>query len=491
MAGTAIDTFGKTDHLFSIENAVGTSHADSFTGDAHDNSFTGRGGNDTIHGGGGNDTAVFTGSYGASTIAWGGPTATVTTAADGTDTIDSVGKLVFNGDHKTVWLVGSNSDYTSVAQLFDGNAANGEVSAGDIILLASGETFAGDVTVNKAVTILGANHGVSGTAVRGSAESVVTGHWTVTAAGAVVDGIEFLNNAPYVSGINDTRLTLATAATVQNSIFYNTRSGGDKPISDIAINVTAAVGAVAIQQNLFTGDSHGKYFAAANGSNNDFINAASWGGGANAGGSSGAIVWNGGSTLDVNHNTIQYARSALTLLGDDSLLTVNQNIIDTSGTGITATGWQGPVGGVTTNSFTNVDNEINDRFELAGVTIDLGSNSSSSNFSYYAGRGDDVITGTSGADSIIGNQGNDTIHGAAGDDLIFANAGTGNDIVDGGNAGDDVLIVSNVQVSSGSGNSLDPGDVNDRTTVVSGNPSATQVTFTMTPTGDVVTPVGG
>src|SRR5262249_47735645 len=149
---------------------------------------------------------------------------------------------------------------------------------------------------------LGANHGKSGTDGTRGTESVVTGHWTVAAAGAgtVIDGVEFLNNAPYVSGINDTRLTLASASTVENSIFYNTRSGGDKPISDIAINVTATAGAVSIIDNSITGDSHGKYFAGNNASTNDFVNAASWGGGSNANGSSGAIVWGGGSTLNVS-----------------------------------------------------------------------------------------------------------------------------------------------------------------------------------------------
>src|SRR5262249_5323352 len=156
------------------------------------------------------------------------------------------------------WLVGSHSDYTTVSQLFDGDASNGEAANGDVIILASGETFAEDVNVTKSVTVLGANHGTAGTATaQRGAESVLTGHCLVAAAavGTVIDGVEFLNNAPYTSGSNDTRLTLASASTVENSIFYNNRSGGDKPISDIAINVTAASGAVSIADNSFAGDS--------------------------------------------------------------------------------------------------------------------------------------------------------------------------------------------------------------------------------------------
>src|ERR1700704_5851498 len=48
--GTATDTFGKTDMLFSIENAIGTSGADTFTSAATGvNTFTGGDGNDTYN----------------------------------------------------------------------------------------------------------------------------------------------------------------------------------------------------------------------------------------------------------------------------------------------------------------------------------------------------------------------------------------------------------------------------------------------------------
>src|SRR5262249_61170374 len=49
--GTATDTFGNTDTLSSIENAIGTSHADSFT----TNTAAGAG-VDTFTGGAGDDT---------------------------------------------------------------------------------------------------------------------------------------------------------------------------------------------------------------------------------------------------------------------------------------------------------------------------------------------------------------------------------------------------------------------------------------------------
>ena len=55
IAQTAIDGFGDTDLLNSIEGAACTAGNDTFIGNSVNNTFTGLGGADTINGGAGND----------------------------------------------------------------------------------------------------------------------------------------------------------------------------------------------------------------------------------------------------------------------------------------------------------------------------------------------------------------------------------------------------------------------------------------------------
>ncbi|TMJ03980.1 MAG: tandem-95 repeat protein [Alphaproteobacteria bacterium] len=502
-AGTASGTSVGSDTVANYENAIGGAGGDGIAGTAGANTLSGNGGDDTLTGRGGADTltggetgethgdvASYSQVVTAGMIAPNGSGGwTVTTGgAEGTDTLSEI-EVVQGADPAGLatgkFLLVGNGGYATY------DAAYAEAVDGDTIVLAAG-TYGGDHVVGKAISIVGANYNVSGAGPRG-AESVLTGHWTVNAAGPVtIDGVEFLNNTPWVSGTNDTRLTLATGADVEHSVFYNTRPGGNKPISDIAINVTATTGTVSILDNRFTGDFHGKYFNGnlAAGS----ADSASWGGGTTVAGNAGAIVWGGGSTLNASSNTIEYARTAVNLTGDDALVTLNADHFVTSGTAITATGWSGAVTSLTNSTFTDVDNEINDRFEAAGVSINLSSNTSDNWFSYLGGIGGDTITGTAGKDAILANQGNDTVHTLQGNDSIFVNVNTGNDIVDGGSEtlGKDTLIISNVGISGGSGNALDPGDAGDPATSNSGNPSATKVTYTMTPdSANTVHPTDG
>ncbi|MFN0264741.1 beta strand repeat-containing protein [Tepidamorphus sp. 3E244] len=149
-------------HLENPQVAVtqdGTEGTDELLGGAGDDTLSGLGGDDTIDGGAGLDTAGFTGNRADYTLSWNETTgeATVTsnggTATDGTDTVSDVGVLQF-ADQK-VWIVNDDGgDVTSLAQLFDGNPANGEAADGDEIWLTPG-SYSGGVTIDKQVTIIG------------------------------------------------------------------------------------------------------------------------------------------------------------------------------------------------------------------------------------------------------------------------------------------------------------------------------------------------
>ena len=92
---------------------------------------------------------------------------------------------------------------------------------GDTIVVDAG-TYAENLTIDKAVTILGANAGIAGTATRG-AETIIQGTTTVTAIGPVtIDGIEVLNTSN--SGTQFIGVSVHTAAdvTIENSVFFST-----------------------------------------------------------------------------------------------------------------------------------------------------------------------------------------------------------------------------------------------------------------------------
>jgi Ca2+-binding RTX toxin-like protein len=72
----------------------------------------------------------------------------------------------------------------------------------------------------------------------------------------------------------------------------------------------------------------------------------------------------------------------------------------------------------------------------------------------FGGRGNDMLTGGSGADQLFGGTGNDTLNGGAGDDRLYG--GAGNDTVIGGKGSDTAFL--------GAGNDTfiwNPGDGND------------------------------
>lgn len=96
--GTAFDDGGENgighDTIIEIENVIGGSGNDIIIGDENANILQGGGGDDFIDGRGGMDTAVFSGTFGQSTISIVNGVLTVT-GPDGTDTIENVENFAF------------------------------------------------------------------------------------------------------------------------------------------------------------------------------------------------------------------------------------------------------------------------------------------------------------------------------------------------------------------------------------------------------------
>ena len=110
-------------------------------------------------------------------------------------------------------------------------AAVDAATAGDTILIAAG-SYSENVTINKAVSLLGANAGVAGNAVR-SAESSVLGRFTVASSGVTIDGLGFNGGASAIRGEaganaydNLTIVNNVIANTTDSAIRFGLGSGG-------------------------------------------------------------------------------------------------------------------------------------------------------------------------------------------------------------------------------------------------------------------------
>lgn len=84
------------DTLVGIEVVLGSAFADTLTGDAGSNGLRGGGGNDTIDGGAGTDAAIFQGARSGYTISKSGMGMSVSSAAEGTDTLTNIERLHFS-----------------------------------------------------------------------------------------------------------------------------------------------------------------------------------------------------------------------------------------------------------------------------------------------------------------------------------------------------------------------------------------------------------
>jgi large repetitive protein len=393
-------------------SGTGNDLGNVITGNSGDNTLTGLGGNDTLHGGIGVDTAVYqdalsnyaitmsTDSHGRVTgfsqVQETGPNA----AHDGTDTLTDIERLQFNG---------TTLDLTQKVQLFDGaggthligtfdtiNDAMTAAHDGNTIRLAAG-FYNEAVDVNKDVTILGANSGTSGLAVRG-VESVLTGGVHITAAGATIDGVKVDGDGSFsdIPGNFAAVYVSANNAVITNSVL----EGHGAALDDFGIITNGGLTGLEISNNHFADYGVATYVVAGTGgtiTGNLFDST-----------NGNAVNTESQSTI-VTGNTINQTQG-----GEIQVLSADQT--------------------VDASAFVH-DNTINST-HLHPVQI----------YPNYTG-GAAVITGTGLGDSfngdLVAGPGPFTFHGLGGDDHAYGSAqgdtfdgGAGNDILE-GNAGTD------------------------------------------------------
>ncbi|WP_298965834.1 DUF5801 repeats-in-toxin domain-containing protein [uncultured Roseibium sp.] len=405
--------------------------------------FNGNGGDDIFKSGVGDDTFTGgeTGETVGDTIVLSGnlDTYTLTLVKDANGFVIDISQVADNGSNNTgtdsvseievFSFADGDLDLTAPVQLFDVsgnlvatfgtiqaavNASAARSTTDDVIRLSEG-TYAEDVTVGHAVSILGPNTGKAWDDGSRSNEAVIDGEMTISAPSGtvVIDGVTIENNSG--TGVSFTGISIEGDAnvTVENTIFdapsTSANSNGDRAI-DV---VSGADGTITVDESSFGGSKSGHY-----GSNWNFAVSSS---------STGAefIITNN------DFSSVTYA-VILASFNDDGSSAISGNTLTRVAYGVRIDSIVGDseLTSITNNEFVNV---IND-FVLSNVSTDIEfdldatNNSSPDTLKVVTGSGNDEITGTSGNDDLRGNDGDDT--------FIMKN-GFGDDSVDGGSGGTD------------------------------------------------------
>jgi hypothetical protein len=233
-------------------------------------------------------------------------------------------------DYLPVTNVTTSMSYATIQAAIDAATAN------DVIEVCDG-SYTETLTVNKALTINGANVGIAGTATRTDESVLLNSKVTISGSGPIVfDGFKFLRDDA-VAG--DVILVGNTTTTITNNIFE--RNGSVTGIGIRAV-VTAAGSAVkTISNNLFTGDGISLFSGHKTWNNAVYVNGAT-------------------GTVNIQNNTFENNRTALNIDDHQAGIVVDGNTFTNNGTHI-AFGGTTP----TTGSFTLGAND----FQLSGSAI--------------------------------------------------------------------------------------------------------------------------
>jgi Ca2+-binding RTX toxin-like protein len=383
-------------------DGAGNGDANTITGNSGNNILTGGAGADTLVGNGGTDTAAYT----ATTItaamvsdSGGGSFVVTTGGAEGTDILSGI-EIIDGVGTSNILLVG-NGGFATI------QAAIAAAAAGDTIMIAAG-TRTENAVVDKAVTILGANHGVSGTGTRG-AESVIDGGFEITAAGVVIDGVRINNGAP-AFGSTDAVHVSANNVTITNSVLQGSGASDTFALeTEAGANITGLV----ISNNLIDGWNDG-------------------------------VSLQQGTAATITGNTFQdMANLALRLEGVTVATSVSANVFqNNSGPG-------GHIGvGVPDGDF-DVSAIIGaNTMDASGGLIDIFADDDAAQTITGTQFGDFMADSSVGgqAQTFHGGGGNDTLDGGAGNDTL--DGGTGADTLDGGTGIDTAVYTGSLTAAN-------------------------------------------
>jgi hypothetical protein len=405
---------------------IGTDGNDILIGNNGDDTLNGGLGNDILVGGGGNNVLISL--AGDDTLDGSGGTDMAVIRDNGGAVLDlsEIDTAAFDGATGTgeIMLDGRTLDLTAIEVLAVDNTAGGArtfivldgmsiqaavdfAEDGDTILVTDG-TFSGDVTIDKSVTILGANAGVPGTGARDD-ESIVEGRIMVTADDVTIDGLYFDINASGAGGGQGVLTLAGSSAVARNNKFEQLADLGVTPNAILIDGDGASIEGNLIDRSGAIGaGSLGNPAISAGGVDNISIS-----GNTLVQGIVGIVTGDGtgiDTGLEVTGNTITAAAP-------------NNDSIFITGPGIGALPDAfGPLpsGFVTISGNTLTTSK---GLQLRGTNLD-------DDFTSYATNRADRFDGYDGDDIFPNTGGNDILLGGDGDDFFFS--GVGNNTIDGG-----------------------------------------------------------
>ncbi|HEY5710743.1 MAG TPA: Calx-beta domain-containing protein, partial [Allosphingosinicella sp.] len=429
---------GGDDHMW------GGQASDSFIGGTGEDEFTGEGGNDNLAGGADFDTAFYAGNILDYTIVYeynlGGDIigfleVTDNNAGDGDeghDTLSSIEKLVF---------ANAVIDPNDPIRLYDGadNLVGTFTSIQDAIdassdgyrITAEAGTYSEDLTVDKDVTIEGANQGLAGTDGGRGAETEIDGSVNVTAAGVTLDGVAITGTSNF--GFDAGIYLQTDDFTLVNSVLNGPDLGGNSfgMLTQLTLNLEVA-------NNLIQGYAVGIYISS------------------------------GDSTGSVHDNLFQGDGGPITGMGngvnsETSGVTIHDNIFDGIYAGVINVFPFGPDPvDLNTYIFDNLftDNAGEqviqvyptiDSLNVIGTDENESFNGDTSGvlgqaFSFQGNGGDDKAYGGALGDTFTGGAGSDKLYGLGGDDTLTG--GLDNDFIDGGSGIDTANLGTSFGITS-------------------------------------------